>query len=103
LTLLNDETLKTSLEATPAARVTEKQVSDTVSNVRFVVDGVLTLAVVTLKNGYKVVGTASPASPENFNKDIGETYAMKDALRQVWPLESYLLCQRLHEGKGLAA
>ncbi len=101
MTLLSDPNLKTALEATPARRVTESQILDNIAETRYIVDGVTTLAIVTMKNGFKIVGTASPASPENFNADIGQTYAFKDALRQAWPLEGYLLCQKLLEEKEL--
>lgn len=59
----------------------------------------LTVCCLTLKNGYTVTGEAACADPDNFNEVTGKHYARKDAIRKLWPLEGYLLCQRLHEGK----
>lgn len=51
----------------------------------------MTIAVVMLDNGYAVVGKSAPADPENFDEDLGRQFAYEDALRQVWPLEAYVL------------
>lgn len=55
----------------------------------------MTIAVLILKNGYCVIGKSSPADPKNFNFELGKQYAYEDALRQVWPLEAYLLREQL--------
>lgn len=57
----------------------------------------LTFCVLTLKNGFTVTGKSACASPENFNAIIGRKVARDDAFNQIWPLEGYLLKQRLHE------
>jgi len=56
----------------------------------------MTLCLVTLENGYIVVGKSTPADPDNFNAEIGMRFAKEDALRQVWPLEAYLLREKMH-------
>ena len=56
-----------------------------------------TLAVVTLLNGFTVIGHSACADPKNFNASLGEKFATEDAVRQIWPLEGYLLKQRLSE------
>lgn len=55
----------------------------------------LTICVMVLANGYSVVGTSAPADPENFDAEAGRSFARSDALRKVWPLEGYLLRERL--------
>ena len=57
----------------------------------------LTICVLTLKNGFKVTGQSSPVSAENFNADIGKQIAYNNALDKIWELEGYLLKQRLYE------
>jgi hypothetical protein len=42
-------------------------------------------------------GKAAPASPENFDPEVGKRYAYEDAFRELWPLEGYVLCTKLHE------
>lgn len=56
---------------------------------------ILTICVLTLDNGWTLVGKSAPASAENFDVAKGQTFAFEDALRQLWPLEGYLLRDRL--------
>lgn len=55
----------------------------------------LTLCVITLNNGFTVVGQSACASPQNFNADIGKRIAREDAIRQIWPLMGYELRSKL--------
>lgn len=61
--------------------------------------GLLTICVLVLRNGFTVVGTSACASPANFDAELGRKIAYKHAVDQVWPLEGYLLKQRLHEAE----
>lgn len=51
----------------------------------------MTICVLTTDNGFALVGKSTPADPENFDQELGEKFAFEDALRQMWPLEAYLL------------
>lgn len=55
----------------------------------------MTIAVVTLKNGYVVIGKTAPADPLNFDAQLGQKFSYEDAVRQIWPLEGYLLREHL--------
>ncbi len=55
----------------------------------------MTVAAVHLKNGFVLIGKAAPADPENFNPDLGRKFAYEDAMRQLWPMEGYLLREKL--------
>ena len=57
----------------------------------------LTVCCLTLKNGYTVTGESAAASPENFDRDIGQKIARQNAREKIWSLEGYLLRQKLHE------
>ena len=57
----------------------------------------LTVCCLTLQNGFTVTGNSACASPENFNAEIGQDIARKNAREQIWQLEGYLLKQRLSE------
>ncbi len=57
----------------------------------------LTFCVLVLRNGFTVVGKSACASPENYNKEIGEEVALRDAKNQMWPLMGYHLKQTLFE------
>lgn len=60
----------------------------------------LTVAVVTLENGFTVVGKSACASPENFNKALGEKYAYDDAFKKIWALEGYLLREKIYQAQN---
>ncbi|MEQ9436042.1 Gp49 family protein [Hyphomonas sp.] len=105
-----DETIETTggLEASDAAagavaktvnRVTLDQLKEKVRRFAFVnpeLTPLLTLCVIELQNGFVVVGKSAAADPDNFNAELGRKIAYEDALSQVWPLEGYLLRERLY-------
>ena len=55
----------------------------------------LTVCLLTMANGFTVVGKSAPASLENFDAEKGREFAHEDAIRQLWTLEGYLLCSDL--------
>lgn len=55
----------------------------------------LTICVLTLRNGFTVLGKSACASPENFNAELGAKIARQDAVSQMWPLLGYALKERL--------
>jgi hypothetical protein len=57
----------------------------------------LTLCILTMRNGFTIVGKSAPASPENFDAEKGRRVAYEDAIKQLWPLEGYALRERLSE------
>ncbi len=60
----------------------------------------VTACFMRLANGTVVTGTSACVSPENFNTKMGMDLAYKDAKRQVWALEGYLLAERMWIGRG---
>ena len=58
----------------------------------------ITICILTLRNGFTVVGHSACASPENFNAEIGRRVAREAAIREVWPLMGYALRTQLAEG-----
>ena len=46
---------------------------------------------ITLQNGFTVRGESACVSPENFDQEIGNKIAFKNAREKVWQLEGYLL------------
>lgn len=55
----------------------------------------MTICVLTMRNGFVVIGKSAPASPENFDPEKGKTFAFEDAIKQLWPLEGYALREQL--------
>ena len=58
----------------------------------------LTVCCLTLRNGFTVTGESAAASPENFDREIGRKIARQNARDKIWPLEGYLLKQKLADG-----
>ena len=58
----------------------------------------LTVCCLTLKNGFTVTGESACASPENFDAEIGKKIAFTNAKEKIWPLEGYLLKQKIFQG-----
>ncbi len=81
-------------------RVTLDSIKEKVSHTEFIYpEGAphFTLAVVYLNNGFIVTGESAPADPENFDEQLGKEFAYENAIRKVWPMEGYLLCEKLSE------
>jgi hypothetical protein len=53
---------------------------------------------IKVRNGFLVTGESAPVSPENFNKEVGEQLAYKDAFRKLWALEGYVLANEMIRG-----
>jgi hypothetical protein len=87
------------LKGLDAPRLTPEGIDATVKKIQFYVfpGTQLTVCCVELQNGYTVTGESACASPENFNKEIGENIAFTNAREKIWALEGYLLKQRLFE------
>ena len=56
----------------------------------------VTVAVITMRNGYVLVGKSAPADPANYDYELGRKFAKEDCVRQLWALEGYLLREQLH-------
>lgn len=62
----------------------------------------LTVCALELVNGFLVTGESAAASPENFDEEIGQQIAKRNAREKIWALEGYLLRQRLHDQAAAA-
>jgi hypothetical protein len=60
-----------------------------------IIDNLLTICVLKMANGFYVTGESAPASPANFNADLGRKFAREQAVRKVWGFEGYALREKL--------
>lgn len=80
-----------------APRLTPDLIAQTIINTEFhKLTDVLTVCVLTLKNGFTVTGESACASPENYDQGIGEKIAFENAQEKIWLLEGYLLKEVLY-------
>ncbi len=80
-----------------APRVTADSIKAKIRHVSYIVHEHLTLCILELENGFFVVGQSAPASPANFDADVGKRYSYDQAFNKVWELEGYALRCRLHD------
>lgn len=78
--------------------LTEAELRAKIAEVNYLRHHTLTICVITMANGFHLVGKAAPAHPGNFDPVVGEKDAFEDAFRQLWPLEGYLLREWLAQG-----
>lgn len=85
-----------------APRLTPAHIDSVIVRAEYhVFDSVLTVCVLTLKNGYKVTGESACASPENFNAELGAKIARDNARGKIWALEGYLLRSKLASARPI--
>lgn len=86
-----------------APRITPAHIDDTIVDTTYhTLTDVLTVCVITLRNGFTVTGESACASPENFDQEIGEKISLANAKEKIWQLEGYLLKQKLYEAANAA-
>ena len=101
---MNEEHLEKEIQdkVLNATRLTPDNIDNVIADSDFYVfpKTQLTVCCLTLKNGFNVTGESACASPENFNKEIGEKIAYDNARNKIWQLEGYLLKEKLYTNKG---
>lgn len=79
-------------------RITPEQIDGVILSEQYYVfpDSTLTACLLTLRNGYTVLGESACVDPENFDVDIGRKIAKENAKNKIWALEGYLLKEHLY-------
>lgn len=96
----NDQEIEADIQAKNlnAPRLNPKHIDDTIVGEDYYVfpGTTLTVCCLKLRNGFTVTGESAAASPENFDEEIGRKIARSNARDKIWPLEGYLLREKLH-------
>lgn len=84
-----------------APRITPDHVDSKIKSEAFYTfpDTTFTVCLLTLENGFSVHGVSAAASPENYDKEIGDRIARENARDEIWKLEAYLLREKLSKEK----
>lgn len=61
---------------------------------------IYTICMVTLRNGWTIIGGSAPASSENFDPMHGRKLAYDQCIKQIWPLMGFALKQATYDGEG---
>ena len=100
---MTDEAIEKEIQekGLTAPRVTPEHLENVIVSEQFYVfpNTTFTACLLTLANGYTVMGESACASPENFNAELGRKIARENAKNKIWQLEGYLLKQHLFETK----
>lgn len=72
-------------------RVTFDQLQANIVGKKFIQHDLLTICVLTLANGFTVLGQSACAVPGNFKLDVGQRLAEQDAQNKIWALMGYEL------------
>lgn len=96
--MLTNEQRDSLLESRPERTVTKEQIESRIKSAEYSIHAgsTLTICVLTMENGFTVLGKSACAHAGNFNKELGEKIAYDDAFKQIWPLEGYLLREALY-------
>jgi hypothetical protein len=81
-------------------RIRPADVEAAIKTETFIVDGTLTICILTLQNGFRVTGESACADPANFDAAKGRELARKAASEKIWPLLGYALRDHLHNQGG---
>jgi hypothetical protein len=74
-----------------ATRVTAEMVDNFIVGHESVRMGNHTVVMTTLRNGFTIITESACVSPENYDQEIGEKYALEKAKSQVWNLLGFML------------
>lgn len=81
-----------------APRLSPELIDAQIANEDYHVFGAaMTVCCITLRNGFMVIGESAPASPRNFDAELGRKIARENARRRIWALEGYALRSKLAE------
>jgi hypothetical protein len=77
--------------------ITEKEIEACIEDVKYFASGMATVAIVTMQNGFQVIGHAICVNPAIYEKAAGEKYAKKHAMRQIKNSLTYQLFEQRYE------
>ena len=90
--------LNSEVNETKVLSVTPEHIENIIVNCEYKkISKRTTICLLTLVNGFEVVGESSCVSEEKYNKKMGEEVSRKNATQQIWAYEGYLLKQKLFE------
>lgn len=88
---MSEVTEQELIERSAYPRVTLDQLKANIVDERFVQHGLVTICILTLANGFTVLGQSACAVPGNFKVDVGQRLARSDAENKIWALMGYEL------------
>lgn len=79
-----------------APRVTLEALEAKIASEEYtIMGGKVTICLLTMANGFAIVGESAPVMEQNFNAELGRKIAREQAVRKAWGFEGYALRDRL--------
>lgn len=93
---MEDKELEQKIANQHYEKVTKASIEEKIASIKYMVvpDTTVTLCNITLRNGFSVRGESACVDPGNFNMEIGQEIAFREAFSKIWQLEGYLLAER---------
>lgn len=93
---MNDEELNKAIEDRPYPKVTKAGIEARIKDVSYLVipESTVTICNILLENGFSVRGESACVDKGNFDLQIGQDLAYRDAFSKLWAFEGYLLAER---------
>ena len=99
---MEDKELNEAIASRPLKKVTKADIEAKIIKTSYLVipETTVTLCNITLENGFSVRGESPCIDPINFNMQIGQEIAQREAFAKLWQLERYLLAEdKLNQNK----
>jgi N4 Gp49/Sf6 Gp66 family protein len=74
-------------------KVEQSDIDKRIKQTKYYYDETLTIAIITLDNGFKVVGESACVDPANYNRDLGETLARSRAVSKLWAFFGFAMAE----------
>jgi hypothetical protein len=78
-------------------KVDLQMIREKMAHVDYIYRGTLTICIVEMQNGFKVIGESACVDPQLYSKAKGEQYSFADAIDKLFMLEGYLLLEKRKE------
>ena len=96
---MDNQKLLKAIEAKGGERVTQELIESKISHCSSAIlpNTTTTICTIHMNNGFNFIGQSACVDPKNFDVEIGEAMAYKDAFRQIWAYEGYLLSDQRYQ------
>jgi hypothetical protein len=89
-------TLEERIAGKPGEKVTPEYINSRIKSTDYsmIPKSTVTICNITLDNGFSVRGESACVDPANFDSQIGNELAHKNAFDKLWPLFGFLLAEQ---------
>lgn len=97
---MTDQELDKAIADRPYEKVTKEGMESRIKDIDYTIlpNSTVTICNITLENGFSVRGESACVDSRNFNMEIGQEIAYRNAFNKIWELEGYLLAERRFQG-----